>query len=1119
MVIVFSLTIEASIVCMKIVKNLLKVDINQEGVNTSDRNLVENLDPILIKGLEAVEAESGQIFLYDDQTNTLLEIASTTEKSFQEPRPVRGVFEYVVSSKEAVQIGDLKDWEPQANMNSRLAIRLMADDLVIGIFNAEHSRLNAFNQTHQEIIKALAPQMAMAIQSAYLFEQVARQASLLKAASEVSSNAISIQHPNDLLNKTVNTIVEKFDVYYAAIFLIDEEKKEWAILQAGSGEAGRKMLANGYRLRVGSDTAVGQAAGPLRKPRHFSYDIQDKRRLNSELPDTRSEIALPLFIKAGQRYEILGVLSVHSTEEDAFSGKNIEEILQAMADQLAIAISNARLYLRSEAERELIEVLREIDRRIISLDETKTDILNFILNKGCQLTGAEAGQIFLVEEDNTLKVKIATEKRDLNTKVPMVVGTIIGDAVFRKDMLVPDLADMLSQDKKAGQLHHESVDYSDAYKKEMRSWAAVSIHQEDGNPIGVLSVEHGEPNQFTSKHINILSALAGQAVIAMKNRTLMEQAEVRNRHLEATAQVGADIISILSVEELLNKTVELIHRKFSLYYAGIFLIEEIEKIGHKQRVVKLKAEFPKQLNRDHQFEIGNNSMLGFTINTGKAQIAHVALDGGNGTTRLDITNLLGNLSKISLPLRNRDNIIGALEVQSINTVFTADDTQILQALADQLATAIYNAELYQRNAYLFSQAQRRAGLLRAAAKVSQSVISIFDLDNLLDKIVNTICDEFKDREFHYATVFLVDETGQYAWQRAGSGELGRKMIEQGFKFEIGKEESLVGAVIQSGQGLIELNLRARQEKYYRRSLLSDTQSEMVLPLKIGNRIIGALTVHSQRKDAFTIEDAQTLQSMADQLAIAIDNVQKQEKLLEAETLKTIDEATSQAMHWVANKARPINEYIERIEKEISPIILTYDVDERTQEDFFEAVEVIKQNTRLILDTKQEIMGTAREFELVNIRIKDIIQGVLKQIDIPSKQIELNVASELPQVWVDRVAMEEVFRNLFINAIQAMKNTELPRLQIKAQMAEPNNFVEVRVIDNGGGIPADKIKNIWTPFYTTKAATGGTGVGLSYCLQAMHKMYGKISIESKVGKGTTFILKIPIHRRTETMGTV
>ena len=702
-------------------------------------------------------------------------------------------------------------------MNSRLAIRLVVDEKVIGILNAESPRLSAFNQEHQRIIEGLAPLVALTLQTAQWLEQSIHRAALLEAASEVSSYAISIRDPHELLVNTVETIVNEFELYYAAIYLIDEQNPDWAVLRAGSSTTGQKLIETGDRLQVGSNTAVGQALGPFGKPRRFYYDPQEEKLYNTSKPlETRSEIALPLINRtADQNRETLGALSVHSINENAFP-EEVVKILQIIADQLAIALGNARSYLRLVAERELNDVLREIDRLIIDPYQSKTDVLTFILHKGCQLTGAEDGQFFLVEGEDTLVVTAAVASDDLGQKIPMIIGTIVGDAIFQNHVLISNLAE-------ARQTTGDGLDHGHTFKGDKMSWAVVCIQEEDGQPIGVLSLEHTDPYRFTLDHINILSALGGQAAIAIKNRTLAEQAKVRTRHLEATAQVGADIISVLDVEELLHKTVDLIHQKFNLYYAGIYLIDYSRKNGLWRRVARLKAasgaDGPQLLSREHQFEIDEQSTIGLTIQTGQAQIAQVS--------NLHVKNLQEpeTLSKVFLPLRAKNKIIGALEVQSIQMVFAADDLQILQTLADQLAVAISNASLHEDNTALIDQAKRQTALLKAAAQVSQSVISIFDRDELLNTIVTTICDQFEEREFHYATVFLIDASGQCALQQAGARKQGLQATQENPQINV--DASIVGAVVRSGQGQIELNIQARDEQYRGNLLLPNAQSEML----------------------------------------------------------------------------------------------------------------------------------------------------------------------------------------------------------------------------------------------------------------------------------------------------
>ncbi|MEM7029256.1 MAG: GAF domain-containing protein, partial [Chloroflexota bacterium] len=892
--------------------------------------------------------------------------------------------------------------------------------------------------------------------------------------------------------------VERFDFYHAAIFLIDEANPTEALLQASAGGIDDDQILKGERLRVGSNTAVGQALGPRRKPCLVDYDsLKDIRLKNPYLPDTKSELALPLnSVITEQGSQVLGALTVHSTAPQAFSKDDVA-ILESMASQLAVALSNARSYLRSEREKSLNKVLREIDRRIINPEHSMNDVLEYILNCGCELIGGESGQFFLIEGEDELTVKVATDDDDLGRSVPMIVGTVIGDAIFQDHVLIADLKTKIRKDQPVEYFGQNSIDYRSAFNREKRSWVAVDIHEEDRIPVGVFSIEHAEPNQFSQEDVSTLFALAGQAAIAIKDRKLREQAEVRRRHLAATAQVGADIISLLNLDTLLERTSNLIREKLNLSQVGIYLVE-VDQTSDEQKSIKLRAKSGSDVNHlsEGNSPIETNSqstigMVGLTVDTGQPQIAEVPIG-------------LLTISKMTLPLLGHNEILGALEVQSISTQFSDADTQTLQNLADQLATAIHNARLYERNETLLREAERRAALLKTAALVSQSVISIFDLDTLLNKIVNTICDEFERSGFHHATVFLRDEGGEYVEQRSQTKMIDpNKMMDH--RFHIQDDVSIVSAVISRGQGLVELDLESKDEAYRENLLLPEAQSEMALPLRTRDEVIGALTVHSRHKDAFTNEDIQTLQLMADQLAIAIDNASKQDRLLEAETWRGIGEATSQTIHWVANQVAPINYWINKLEQHLTPMIRQDNVDEDVKEDYFEAIKTIKHNGDKIMQIKMGRLGTARDLDVECIQLDEILEDLIKNLGFVN--VEKQVSPEVSRIRGDRTAIEEVFRNLFVNATHAMADQPTPRLSIMAEKHARNGLATVRISDNGKGIPKEIMEDIWKPFYTTKADSGGTGVGLSYCRQAIEKMGGKIEVNSALNQGTTFIVSL------------
>lgn len=208
----------------------------------------------------------------------------------------------------------------------------------------------AFNETAerlQELVKTLEQQVAERT------AQLEKRGQQLEAVALVSREATTVREVAPLLETSVNAISEHFDYYHAGIFLLDDDR-EWAVLQAASSEGGRRMLARRHRLRVGHQGIVGTVA-VTGFPR-IALDVgSDAVWFNTpELPDTHSEIALPLF---DADEEVIGVLDVQSKVEAAFSDQDIDT-LQLLADQVSIALQNARLIERTRSALSELELLQ-----------------------------------------------------------------------------------------------------------------------------------------------------------------------------------------------------------------------------------------------------------------------------------------------------------------------------------------------------------------------------------------------------------------------------------------------------------------------------------------------------------------------------------------------------------------------------------------------------------------------------------------------------------------------------------------------------------------------------------------------------------------------------------------
>jgi len=652
----------------------------------------------------------------------------------------------------------------------------------------------------------------------------------------------------------------------------------------------------------------------------------------------------------------------------------------------------------------------------------------------------------------------------------------------------------------------------------------------------------------------LTQAIKRNAELDEQNLQLLEETQRQALLLKAGAEVGRSITSILDLDTLLRTTVNTICDEFDFYYAGVFLIDEtgewaVLRAGRGEAGNAMIA-------KGHKLKVDGHSMIGAATGRGQALIA---LDVGEEPFHFKNPHLPATRSELALPLVAGDEVIGALTVQSTTeAAFTSDDAATLQAMADQLATAIRNAQLHSQNQQLLAQAGRRAQLLQAAALVGREFTSILDLDELLNKAVDIICAAYG---FYYTGVFLIDEANEWAVLRAGRGQAGAAMIAKGHKLKVGGL-STIGAAISQRQARISSGMGG-EPAYFENPHLPDTRSEMALPLIAGDKVIGALTVQSTQEAAFGDDDVNALQAMADQLAVTINNARllkdletAHAELVRTKTYQAIAEATGESIHWVGNKAAPIPGSVARISEDVTRYLAIANVLlakvppdlrehkfaqllaraaqeiseqgtplEKIQaelearplkrlrkmlsvESIFEDLKIIETSARAILNIKEDLIGPARQRKIEAISLPELLEETIASMGIPDQVARTLFAGDLRPVLADRHQLGRVFTNLIKNGMEAMCETKDKKLFVWARMADEPGFAVVDVIDHGVGIPPDQIDKIWMAFYTTKGDRGGTGLGLTACAQIIGQLEGKITIESDVGLGTTFSVFLP-----------
>jgi len=468
-----------------------------------------------------------------------------------------------------------------------------------------------------------------------------------------------------------------------------------------------------------------------------------------------------------------------------------------------------------------------------------------------------------------------------------------------------------------------------------------------------------------------------------------------------------------------------------------------------------------------------------------------------------------------------------------------------------------NKHLLQQNERMFSMLERRHKLLETAARVGQMVTSILAIDDLLKHTVNIICSEFN---FYYSGIFLVSEDGEWAVLRAGYAAAGRKMMNENYRLPV-DEKSMIGNSIIKQQAQIALDV-AGEESRFKNPFLPNTRSEMALPLIVQSHALGALTVQSDQLNAFTEEDVTSLQAMADQIAIAINNAQLMFKLeaatnelVRTKTFEAIATATGEAIHWVGNKAAPIPGSIKRVREDMLYILaLAAQLSDEKNENLTAAVQTVREEAEAkgidlnqllvemsamkknrlqalvsvesmledldiaensavtILSIKEGLIGPARQRNDAAVSLSKMISATVANMGLPEDVVDLEWTEDMPNAFVDARQVEQVFNNLIKNAWEAMTQTPAPKIYVSGRRDHDPRFVLVTVKDNGPGIPKEIQEKIWVSFFTTKGGSGGTGLGLSSVMQIVNQHGGSISLESEVGNGAVFSVRLPVEKK-------
>jgi len=276
---------------------------------------------------------------------------------------------------------------------------------IVGNLGLLAERPGEWTEDDREILEAVADEVANAVEQMRLLEEVQLRAAQLQTAAEVARDATGLLDTETLLNKAVSLISDRFGYPHVAAFLLDETQKI-AEVRAATGEAGAQMLSTGYQLFVGSKTIIGFVVENGEYYLASDVNQDELHQPHPLLTSMRSELSIPLIV--GE--QVLGALDFQHTNTNAFSLDDIK-VLQILADQLAVAVQNARLFQETLRRVEREQTVLELTNVIRSSDDVE-GMLQTAVQEMRRVFGAERSRIRLLEQSITMSSQLPTDRRE-----------------------------------------------------------------------------------------------------------------------------------------------------------------------------------------------------------------------------------------------------------------------------------------------------------------------------------------------------------------------------------------------------------------------------------------------------------------------------------------------------------------------------------------------------------------------------------------------------------------------------------------------------------------------------------------------------------------------------------
>ena len=721
---------------------------------------------------------------------------------------------------------------------SEASVPIALGSHVLGVLDTQSAHPDAFGTDTLVMLRTLANQIAAAIQTAGLIE-----------SSQVNFQELERLYRSSRLIAEARSEVEILEaggrilqsIPYPIILFKAGTDSLQVVSSADSTRSISKIISLPETIRVGMKGISDYLRhGPLRATRIDPTLPKPFKEIMDSLELTNAAF-LPI-----ENHNVLGALVMIGSRNDSLSNSEIQPYAN-LVDLMSVALERSDAIQQTEKHLREVEALASINDLIASTSDIQA-FYHALLEKIQQIIGDYSLTVALYDStNNSVSIPFNYESGMVTSVESFPVGEGLTSILLRTRqplMLVEDT------ERKAAALGAKISG------KPARSWMGAPMLIQN-NPIGALIIQDAaNEHAFDEGDLKFFTTIAGQVAGVINNIHLLDESQQRALQLETTSEIARDISGSLNLDELLIKAVSLIRERFNFYHAAIFLLD---LPGEFAVIREATGEAGAQMKRaGYKIGVGSKSIVGFVSGRGELLVVN---DTSKDATYYANPLLPDTRSEAAIPLHVGERILGVLDVQStVPFAFSDDDLRSLQILADQLAVAVANTEL-------FAETQEHLSQHRLLHHITSTVASGTTLDEALENAVNGLQVTLGgDR----VIILLADRA--------------RNMLQ--IKASVGYSENVTNAEVEIGKGIAgwvaahrrPLRVRDVNEDPRYIQISANTRSELAVPLVYRNELLGVLNVESEQADAYTENDEEMLGTLGGSLAAIIANARLLEQL-------------------------------------------------------------------------------------------------------------------------------------------------------------------------------------------------------------------------------------------------